>query len=508
MPNVVERLDERLNEARARLSTLVIEPERREVGVVDSVGSGIASIVGLPSARLDELLVLPDDTHALAVTLDADRIGAVLLDRAESIVAGVEVRGSGEVLRVPVGDPLLGRVIDPLGRPLDGGAPVIGVRRDEVERPAPAIIDRELVTEPLHTGVLVVDSMVPLGRGQRELIIGDRATGKTSLALDTMLSQRTTDVVSVYCAIGQKASAVGRLIEEVRERGAFERSVFVVAEADDPPGLQWVAPYAACTMAEYFRDRGGHALLVIDDLSKHAIVHRELSLLLRNPPGREAYPGDVFYLHSRLLERAAKLSKDGGGGSLTALAIAETQSGNLSAYIPTNLISITDGQIYLESKLFHEGQKPAVNVGKSVSRVGGKTQPAAIRGLSGRLRLDYSQFLELEVFARFGQVLDPRTARSLEQGRRIRAILEQPQSEPRSLAAEVALLLALHEGVLDVLSLDAVQRFKTGIEDGLRADVGEVARRIEATGRLEDDARRRLVDWLTARAAALRPVEE
>jgi F-type H+/Na+-transporting ATPase subunit alpha len=303
--------------------------------------------------------------------------------------------------------------------------------------------------------------------------------------------------------VGPTSSTVGRLIEEVKAAGSLERCIFVVAEADDQPGLQWVAPYAACTMAEFFRDRGGHALLVVDDLTKHAIVHRELSLLLRNPPGREAYPGDVFYLHARLLERAAKLSKAKGGGSLTALPIAETQGGNMSAYIPTNLISITDGQIYLESKLFHEGQKPAVDVGRSVSRVGGKTQPDAIRALAGSLRLDYAQFLELEVFARFGQVLDPRTERTLEHGRRLRAVLEQPQGEPLALATEVALLLAVHEGALDALATGEAAGFKTGLDDELRAADPDLVDRIERTKRLDDGDRARLLERIGARIRRL-----
>jgi F-type H+-transporting ATPase subunit alpha len=508
MPTIADRLTERLDQVRLRTQDLTLRPVERELGTVEAVGSGVVTIAGLPSTRLDELLVLPGDARALAVVLDIDCIGAVLLDRAEATAAGGQVKGTGEVVRVPVGESLLGRVVDPLGRPLDGGPPVSFERREPVERPAPAILDRDLVTEPLHTGVLVVDAMVPIGRGQRELIIGDRSTGKTSIALDAILSQKHSDVICVYAAVGQKASAVGRLIQEVKTAGPFERSIFVVAEADDPPGLQWIAPYAACTMAEYFRDKGGHALLVIDDLTKHAVVHRELSLLLRNPPGREAYPGDVFYLHARLLERAAKLSKTQGGGSLTALPIAETQGGNLSAYIPTNLISITDGQIYLESKLFHEGQKPAVNVGKSVSRVGGKTQPAAIRSLAGKLRLEYAQFLELEVFSRFGQVLDPRTERALEHGRRIRAILEQPQSEPHTLGFEVALLLALREGLLDTVPVERVDAFRAGLLDALQAIHGEIVLRMEREGRLEEADQKVLRGWLAERARALSPSSE
>jgi F-type H+/Na+-transporting ATPase subunit alpha len=503
MPTVAEDLQNRITRARARAGELVLRPSERQVGLVEAVGSDVATISGLWSARLDEVLLLAGGARAMAVSLDTDRIGAVLLDRSERVAAGVEVHGTGEVVRAPVGEALLGRVVDPLGRPLDGGPAILPKRHDPIERPAPAIIDRDLVTEPLYTGVLVIDAMIPLGRGQRELVIGDRSTGKTAIALDTILNQRRSDVVCVYAAIGQKASAVGRFIEEVRRSGPFERCLFVVAEADDPAGLQWIAPYAACTMAEYFRDTGRHALLVLDDLSKHAIVHRQLSLLLRNPPGREAYPGDVFYLHARLLERAAKLAAKKGGGSLTALPIAETQAGNLSAYIPTNLISITDGQIYLEPKLFHEGQKPAVNVGKSVSRVGGKTQSAAIKGLAGSLRLDYAQFLELEVFARFGQVLDPRTERTLEHGRRIRGALQQPQSHPYSLAVQVALLLAVHAGVLDGLPLTRISAFKAGILDGLTAAHGELAERLDRSGHLEDPDRATLLEWLRARAAAL-----
>jgi F-type H+-transporting ATPase subunit alpha len=505
MSDLVQRFEEQVGKARARAAELTSAPMEREIGTVETVGSGIVTVAGLGSTRLDELLELPGGARAMVVVLDADRIGAVLLDPADAVAAGGNVNGTGEILRVPVGDSLLGRIVDPLGRPLDGGPPIAPARRDPIERPAPAIIDRDLVTEPLHTGLLVVDAMIPVGRGQRELIIGDRTTGKTSVALDTVLAQKSSDVVCVYAAVGQKASAVGRLIEEVKASGPFERSIFVVAEADDQPGLQWIAPYAACTMAEYFRDKGGHALLVVDDLTKHAVVHRELSLLLRNPPGREAYPGDVFYLHARLLERAAKLSKENGGGSLTALPIAETQGGNMSAYIPTNLISITDGQIYLEASLFHEGQKPAVNVGKSVSRVGGKTQPAAVRSLAGSLRLEYAQFLELEVFSRFGQVLDPRTERALEHGRRIRAVLEQPQSAPHARATEIALLMAVKERVLEDLSLAEVVAFKSGLGADFETADRDLVARLEREGRLDDGERERLLAWLRARVSALRP---
>jgi F-type H+/Na+-transporting ATPase subunit alpha len=493
----------RLAGAEAHLDTFAPSPELHEFGTVLSVGDGIASLSGLPSTRLDEVLRFAGGKRGMAMALDRDRISVVLLDPGEGIVAGSEVRGTGEVVRVPVGEGLLGRIVDPLGRPVDGGPPFAAVRLDPVERAAPGIIDRDLVTQPLHTGVLAVDAIIPLGRGQRELIIGDRSTGKTSIALDAILNQRRSDVICVYAAIGQRASAVGRLIDVVRRKGPMDRCVFIVTSADDPPGLQWIAPYAACTIAEYFRDKGGHALLVIDDLTKHAIIHRQISLLLRDPPGREAYPGDIFYTHSRLLERAAKLSKAKGGGSLTALPIAETQAGNLSAYIPTNLISITDGQIFLESKLFQEGQKPAADTGKSVSRVGANAQAKAMKDLAGTLKLDYAQFLELEVFTRFGQVADAGTTSTIEHGRRIRAVLKQPEGRPYSLATEVALLLALREGLLDAVPLDRIAAFEAGLEAAIGAACGGPEQRIQATGELSDADRADLLAFLRDRAAPL-----
>ncbi len=413
------------------------------------------------------------------------------------------VHGTGEVVRVPVGEALLGRVVDPLGQPLDGGQPPDGERLDPVDQPAPAIIDRDLVTAPLQTGITVIDAMIPLGRGQRELIIGDRKTGKTAIAVDAIINQRRTGRDLRLRAIGQKASSVSQVIDAVRRHGAPERCIFVIGQADSPPGLQWVAPYAACTMAEYFRDRGRDALLVIDDLTKHAAVYRELSLLLRRPPGREAYPGDIFYVHARLLERSAKLAPELGGGSLTALPIAETQAGNLSAYIPTNLISITDGQIYLEPKLFYEGQKPAVNVGKSVSRVGGKTQAPAIKALSESLRLEYTQFLELEVFTRFGAMVDDDTRKAIDRGKRIRSILNQPQFDPLSLSHQAALLLAVGSDAVDRLPLDAMASFKEQLMPWLDDRCRPILERIDATGRLEDDARQQLRDTIRSLADTL-----
>jgi F-type H+-transporting ATPase subunit alpha len=386
MSTLTDSVKERLERAGLVAGDLKLAPRLDQIGRVERIGDDIATVRGLPETRLGELLMFEhaggESVAGIALTLDPDSIGCALLGAGGGIEAGGLVRGTGSVASVPVGESLLGRTVNALGLPLDGGPPIEAVRIEPVERPAPAIVDRDFVNSALHTGLLVIDAMLPLGRGQRELIIGDRETGKSAIAIDTMINQRDSGVISVYCAVGQKTSSVSAVIDAVKRYGAPQRCIFVFAPADDPPGIQWLAPYAACTMAEYFTERGGDALLIIDDLSKHAVIYRQLSLLLRNAPGREAYPGDIFYIHSRLLERAAKLSVERGGGSLTALPIASTDEGNLAGYIPTNLISITDGQIVLEPRLFHEGQKPAVDVGRSVSRVGGKTQAPAMRKLS------------------------------------------------------------------------------------------------------------------------------
>jgi F-type H+-transporting ATPase subunit alpha len=479
--------------ARARLDRVDLGPRLRQIGRVEEVGDGVAHVSGLPETRLDELLSFEDGTLGLAMRIGERELGCILLSEGAGIRAGGTVEGTGEIARVPVGPGLLGRVVSPIGAPLDGGPPVVAERTDPVERPAPGIVDRDLVTEPLLTGITVIDAMIPLGRGQRQLIIGDRKTGKTTLAIDTIINQRHSDVICIYAAIGQKASTVARVVDAVRVHGAIERCVFVVGGADAPPGAQWLTPYAACSIAEYFRDRGQHALLILDDLTKHAITYRQLSLLLRKPPGREAYPGDVFYLHARLLERAAKLSEEKGGGSLTALPIAETQAGNLTAFIPTNLISITDGQVYLEPKLFYEGQKPAVNVGMSVSRVGGKTQARAIKSLADSLKLDYAQFLELEVFTRFGSMVDARTEKKIAHGRRLRSILAQPEYAPLPLSLQVALLLAVAEGRLDDLPLSAMPEFRKRLAERLPRDLPRAAQSIDETGALSDEARRQLL---------------
>ena len=470
MPTLVDDLQAWLERSRQRIDTLPLAPVLQHVGRVQQVGDGVATVFGLPDTRLDELLVFDNGVRGLAIDLGEASIGCVLLGDTGGIRAGSLVRGTGEVARVPVGNGLLGRVVNALGEPLDGGPAIVAETLLPMEQPAPAIVDRDLVTRPLATGLLAVDAMIPLGRGQRELIIGDRGTGKTAIAVDTIINQRGSDVVCVYAAVGQKASSVAQVVDAVRRYGAAERCIFVVGEADAAPGLQWLTPYAACSMAEHFAAGGRDVLLVIDDLTKHAAVYRQISLLLRRPPGREAYPGDIFYIHSRLLERAAKLSPERGGGSLTALPIAETQAGNISAYIPTNLISITDGQIYLDPRLFNEDQKPAVDVGKSVSRVGGKTQAAALKGVAESLRLEYAQFLELEVFTRFGTMTDERTRKVIAHGRRIRAVLSQKQFAPLTLGEQVALLTALSGGVLDALPLDRVAGFLSGLRLGWSSD--------------------------------------
>jgi F-type H+/Na+-transporting ATPase subunit alpha len=454
------------------------------VGRVEAVADGVAHVSGLRGVRLDELVRFEHGQVGFALTLDSDVIGCVLLDESEGVEAGNRVSGTGEVVRVPVGRALLGRTVDPLGRPLDGGGTIDCEGFEAVERAAPAIIDRDFVHEPVQTGSLVVDSMFALGRGQRELIIGDRAIGKTAIAVDCIINQKNSDIVCIYVAVGQKSSTVRRVINAIATHGAPERCIFVVASASSPPGLQWIAPFSGFTMAEYFRDRGQAALIVIDDLTKHAATHREIALLTRQSPGREAYPGDVFYVHARLLERAAKLSKEAGGGSLTALPIAELDAGNLSAYIPTNLISITDGQIVLDTRLFHAGHKPAVDVGTSVSRVGGEAQAPALREAASTLRLDYAQFLELEMFTRFGGMADTQVKGAIARGARIRSALSQPQYKPLRLADEVALVLALQGGLLDPLPVDRMEKFRSELPGWLDREAASLVDEVGRTGRL------------------------
>jgi F-type H+-transporting ATPase subunit alpha len=494
-----------LQDARRKLGAATLGAQAEEIGRVEEVGDGIALVSGLPNVTLDELLRFSGGQFGFAQSLERDRIGCVLLDDVDGVEAGDVVRGTGDVVRVPVGPALLGRVVDPLGRPLDGKGPIASETHEPIDRPAPAIVDRDLVVQPVQTGLLVIDALFALGRGQRELIIGDRAIGKTTIGIDTIINQKTSDIICVYVAVGQKSSSVRRAVDAILGGGSPDRCVVVAAGSASSPGLQWIAPFAGFTIAEYFRDRGQHALVVIDDLTKHAATHREIALLTRQSPGREAYPGDVFYVHARLLERASKLSKEKGGGSLTALPIAETDAGNLSAYIPTNLISITDGQIVLDSKLFHEGQKPAVDVGTSVSRVGGKTQAAALRTTSNTLRLDYAQFLELEMFTRFGGMPDTRVRQQLTRGARIRAILDQPQHAPLRLADQVALVLAVQSGFLDVLPLPAIIVFRKGLGDAIDRDAAEVVRSIQDTGKLDDAHQKALRIVLEQYARTLAP---
>ncbi|CAN5393244.1 N/A [soil metagenome] len=494
-----------LKDARNRLGATELGARAEQIGRVEEVGDGIALVSGLPGVRLDELLRFEKGQFGFAQVLEHDRVGCVLLDDVDGVEAGDSVRGTGDVVRVPVGAALLGRVVDPLGRPLDGKGPIESEKRMAIERPAPSIIDRDLVVDPVQTGLVVVDALFALGRGQRELIIGDRAIGKTTIAIDTIINQKASDIVSVYVAVGQKSSSVRRAIDAIQHSAAPERCIIVVAAAASSPGLQWIAPFAGMTMAEHFRDSGQHALIVIDDLTKHAATHREIALLTHQSPGREAYPGDVFYVHARLLERASKLSKDKGGGSLTALPIAETDAGNLSAYIPTNLISITDGQIVLDAKLFYQGQKPAVDVGTSVSRVGGKTQAHALRDAAQTLRLDYAQFLELESFTRFGGMPDTRVRQQLTRGARIRAILDQTQHAPLRLADEVAMVLAVQGGLLDALPLAVIPDYRKGLAEVIDRDAADAVAMIQARGTLDDSSKTALLAALEAYAKRVVP---
>jgi F-type H+/Na+-transporting ATPase subunit alpha len=454
----------------------VLSLRLREQGKIVSVGRGVARLTGLPGATMDEILRFPGGRRGTVFNLDADSVGVVLLDDPEGLEAGQTVERTGRVLDVPVGEGLLGRVVDGLGRPLDRGGPVDFDERWPVEREAPGILARAPVRRPLQTGLKVVDALVPVGRGQRELIVGDRETGKTAVALDAIINQRDSDVLCVYCAIGQRNAAVAKAVDQVREHASFDACTFVVASGEDPPGLQYVAAYAAMTIAESFMYGGRDVLVIYDDLTRHARAYRELSLLSRRPPGREAYPGDIFHIHARLLERATQLSDEEGGGSITALPIVETQAQNMSAYIPTNLISITDGQIYLSPTLFQQGVLPPVDVGRSVSRVGGDAQRAAYRAVAGSMRLSYARFEELERFARFSTQLDEETRATLEHGRRVREILKQPQYTPLDVPAQVAVLSAVAGGHLDDLRVDRVGAAAERIRKRMRDDEGFVQR--------------------------------
>jgi F-type H+/Na+-transporting ATPase subunit alpha len=458
----------------------------REMGTIDSVTTGVARVSGLRGIGFEELIRFPGDVFGIAFNLDEDDIGVVLLGDHVLLRAGAEVERTGRVMDVAVGEGLLGRVIDPLGQPLDGRGPVQAEARLPIERPAAPIMDRAPVTVPLQTGLKVIDALVPIGRGQRELILGDRQTGKSTIAIDAILNQRGSDVVCVYCAIGQRGSAVAKAVAVLRDQGAMDYTVVLVTEGDEAPGLAFVAPYAATSIAGYFMEVGRDVLIVYDDLTKHARAYRELSLLLRRPPGREAFPGDIFYLHSRLLERSTHLRQELGGGSLTALPIIETEGQNMSAYIPTNLISITDGQIVVSPSLFELGVLPAVDVGMSVSRVGGKAQLASYRAVAGDLKLAYAQFEELETFARFGARLDEDTRRSIEHGQRVRACLNQAEGEPLPVPTQIAVLLALDAHLFEPVPIDSMADAERAVRQAAAQIPAAVAARIQAGQRLDD----------------------
>jgi len=502
-PTVLARVvDAALDPVAAALADYRPQLRTEEVGSIIQLASGIAQVRGFTDVRDQELIGFGGELMGFAANLARDQLGVVLLGESAGLQVGDPARRIRRVLDVPVGEALLGRVVDALGRPLDRAGTPATSERWPIERPAPAIIARAPVEVPLQTGIKAVDAAIPIGRGQRELIVGDRQTGKTAIALDAMINQAGEDVVCVYCAIGQRGSAVARVIADLRERGALEHTIVVVAAGEEAPGLQYAAPYAATSMAEWFMGRGRDVLIVYDDLTRHARAYRELSLLLRRPPGREAYPGDIFYIHSRLLERATHLRADQGGGSLTALPIIETQAQNISAYIPTNLISITDGQIYLSPELFRKGQLPAVDVGKSVSRVGGKAQLAGFRAVAGDLRLAYAQFEELETFARFGTRLDEDTKRRLERGRRVREILKQNEHDLLTVPEQVVVLLATTQGLLDEVPLDAVGDAEAALRALIRDAQPELRERIASGRPLADEERRELLD---AARAALAP---
>jgi len=468
-----------------------------EVGTVISTGDGIARVHGLEKCMALELLEFPHDVYGLALNLEEDNVGVVLFGEFHLVKEGDTVKRTRRIMQVPVGEAMLGRVVDALGRPVDGKGPIHTTEANSVERVAPGVVDRQPVREPLQTGIKAIDSMVPIGRGQRELIIGDRQTGKSAIALDTVINQKNTDVVCIYVAIGQKRSTVARVVKTLTDHEVMDKTVVVSAASSDPATMQYLAPYAGCAMGEFFRDRGGHVLIIYDDLSKHAAAYREISLLLRRPPGREAFPGDVFYLHSRLLERAAKLSNELGGGSLTALPIIETQAGDISAYIPTNVISITDGQIFLETDLFHSGIRPAINVGYSVSRVGGSAQIKAMKQVAGTLRLELAQYRELAAFAQFGSDLDKATQRQLARGARLTELLKQAQYQPLMVEFQIVLVFAGTNGFLDDLELSEIRPFEDGLRSFMEGPGSSVLQDIREKRVLDDALRTRLRDAIS-----------
>ncbi len=480
------RADEISKIIKEQLGGYTLDVDTAEVGTVVSVGDGIAQIHGVDGAMATEMLEFPHGVFGIALNLEEDSVGVVLLGETTKIKEGDTVRRTGRIISVPVGDEMLGRVVNGLGQSIDGKGPITTSQHAPIEKIAPGVVDRQPVKEPLQTGLKAIDAMIPIGRGQRELIIGDRQTGKTAVVVDTIINQKGLDVMCIYNAIGQKQSTVAQVVRTLEENGAMEYTIVVAATASDPASLLYISPYAACAMGEYFRDNGRHALCIYDDLSKHAQAYREISLLLRRPPGREAYPGDVFYLHARLLERAAKLRGELGGGSLTALPIIETQAGDLSAYIPTNVISITDGQIFLETDLFHQGIRPAINVGNSVSRVGGSAQVRAMRQVAGTLRLTLAQFRELAAFAQFGSDLDKATQDQLNRGRRLVEVLKQGQYQPLTVERQVLIIFAGTNGYLDAVAEDDVAAYEQELYQFIDVRHAELLKRLTELKKLDD----------------------
>lgn len=472
---------------RQKIEGFQLDFDKDETGVVISVGDGIAQIYGLENVMYNELIEFPHDIFGIALNLEEDNVGAIILGEGHLIKEGDKVRRTSRIISVPAGEALVGRVVDPLGNPLDEKGPIDTKTFMPIESIAPGVIHRQPVKEPLQTGLKSVDAMIPIGRGQRELIIGDRQTGKTAIAMDTIINQKGKDVICVYVAVGQKQSTVAQVVKTLEETGAMEYSIVVVASASNPAAMQYIAPYSGCAMGEYFRDNGKHALLVYDDLSKHAVAYREISLLLRRPPGREAFPGDVFYLHSRLLERAAKLSDKNGGGSLTALPIIETQASDVSGYIPTNVISITDGQIYLLPELFNAGQRPAVDVGISVSRVGGNAQIKAMKQVAGSLKMELAQFRELAAFTQFGSDLDAATIKQLERGKRLTQLLKQGEGVPLEVEEQILVIFAGTNGYLDLLEISDIPEYEEKVLEFARQNYSDVLRDIREKKKLDDE---------------------
>jgi F-type H+/Na+-transporting ATPase subunit alpha len=490
------RPDEIVTVLRRRLEELETRIDLSETGTVLSVGDGIATIYGLERVMYGEMIVFPHDVYGIAMNLEEDTVGAVLLGDYTKVRSGDEVRRTRRIISVPVGEALIGRVVNALGEPIDGKGPIEAKQYNPVERLAPGVVDRRPVHQPLQTGIIAIDAMIPIGRGQRELIIGDRQTGKTAILLDTIINQKGQNVICIYVAIGQKQSTIAQVVKTLEDYGAMDYTIVVAASASEPAPMLYLAPYTGCAIGEYFRDTGRHALVCYDDLSKHAAAYREISLLLRRPPGREAYPGDIFYLHSRLLERAAKLNDENGGGSLTALPVIETQAGDVSGYIPTNVISITDGQIYLESELFYAGIRPAINVGISVSRVGGAAQVKAMKQVAGFLRLELAQYRELAAFAQFGSELDPATQRQLARGERLTELLKQPQFQPVAVEKQIAIIFAGTEGYLDDLPVSECGPFKYALFDYIDKYNPPAIRALREKMEITEDIRHQLHEML------------